>query len=462
VSSALTDRLRGIVRATPPATPSILPIDERHATTADDEARVGSGARREAPTGPTPHGLETVLGGSWVETGTTRSFIVDRREDSDRCHGRVRVGALAESLHDAEAGAALLTSGDAAARPPFVFFDLETTGLSGGAGTYAFLVGCGWFDAEGGFAMRQYVLPRGSDERSMLRAVAEQLSRAGTLVSFNGKSFDAPLLETRFSYHRLPWPAGRLPHLDVLHPARRFWRADPAVGEASSCSLGSLELQVLGAHRQNDLPGSEAPGRYFQFVRSGDARPLAGVLEHNRNDLLSLAGLTVRLLRLVRAGAGEARDAREAVALGRLYERAGFLERAEEALVHSLTLTGRGGRSRAGGGSAHAATALRAEALHALALLARRGKRHDVAAARWREILDVPGCPRAIQYEALEALAVHHEHRERDLVSARLFALQTLGTGPVAARHDATRHRLARLERKLGMSQAHVRLQLGD
>ena len=144
--------------------------------------------------------------------------------------------------------------------------------MSGGAGTYAFLVGCGAFDAEGGFVTRQFVLLRHADERQLLQMVGAELAPAGALVSFNGKSFDAPLIETRHLFHRLEWTGSRLPHLDVLHPARRFW-SDGAAGD-TPCSLVALERSVLGARRSGDVPGSEIPARYFQFVRSGDARPL--------------------------------------------------------------------------------------------------------------------------------------------------------------------------------------------
>ena len=129
---------------------------------------------------------------------------------------------MARRLACAETHAPLLTSA-APARPPFLFFDIETTGLSGGAGTYAFLVGCAWFCDDGAFLTRQYLLTSHGDERPMLESVAGELARAGTLVTFNGKSFDVPVLEMRYMFHRLPWPGARLPHLDVLHPARLFW-----------------------------------------------------------------------------------------------------------------------------------------------------------------------------------------------------------------------------------------------
>src|SRR5207344_1330547 len=164
-----------------------------------------------------------VLGGAWREADGRRCFVVDRRWEPAALHGRERVGAVAERL-ERSAGEAPLFAGGAAARPPFVFFDLETTGLSGGAGTLAFLVGCGWFEPDGAFVTRQFLLARHADEPMLLEAVAAELARAGALVSFNGKSFDAPLLEGRYLFHRMVWSGRELPHLDVLHPARRFWK----------------------------------------------------------------------------------------------------------------------------------------------------------------------------------------------------------------------------------------------
>jgi hypothetical protein len=258
-------------------------------------------------------------------------------------------------------------------------------------------------------------------------------------VSFNGKSFDAPLLETRYLFHRLEWIGAALPHLDVLHPARRFWgsaierafhaRVDCAGGHvAHNCSLVGLERQVLGVRRTGDVPGFEIPSRYFQFVRSGDGRPIAAVLEHNRLDLLSLAGLTARLLHLVSAGASAACDAREALALGRLYTRAGLDARAREAYEHALSRASmeRARSSLVGVGSS---VAIHIESARALAVCLRRARRFDEAAACWRQLLDVGGCPPHVAREATEALAIHHEHRVRDLAAAKVFALRNLETG---------------------------------
>lgn len=449
----LTDRLRGIVK---PARALLEPGEARPGIVPD---RLERPTPAPAPRDPTSGGrqpnqveaaLAEALDGRWADERGAPCYVVERRLAADTWHGRVQVGALAETLRRGEREAPLLANG-APARLPFLFFDLETTGLSGGAGTYAFLVGVGWFEPDGAFVTRQYVLTKLADERSMLAAVAARLGDAGALVSFNGRSYDAPLLESRFLYHRLAWTAGRLPHVDVLHPARRFWRQE-APGDLASCSLGVLERAVLGATRLDDVPGFEAPSRYFRFVRSGDPHPLTGVLEHNRLDLVSLAGLTARLLHLVTEGAPAAADAREAVALGRLFERAGMPARAVESFERALTSEGLGGvSSRASRGAAGTLTGsqLQAEAIRGLAHLARRGRRFGEAADRWRALLELPGCPRALVKEAAEALAVHHEHRVRDLAAARSFAMQTLDAGLSSGRHQAVRRRLERLERKL-------------
>lgn len=393
-----------------------------------------------------PRALESIPGGAWRDG----SFVIEKRRDSSSAHGRETVGMLARRL-DAAAAEAPVVAGTPA-QPPFLFFDLETTGLSGGAGTHAFLVGCGWFDEDDGFVTRQHLLTRYEDERRLLTSVAAELARAGSLVSFNGKSFDAPVLETRYLYHRLEWTARRLPHLDMLHLARRFWKRDaPDVasgfsrtnGHESSCSLIALEQQQLGHRRHGDVPGFEIPSRYFHFVRSGDPAPLEAVFEHNRLDLLSLAALTARALDLSRAGPAHARDPREALALGITYARAGLDSRAEEAYQRAVELA-----TSAPLPAARSSTLI--ESLRALALFARRARRYEDAADCWRRILAVRGCPPHVAREAGLALAIHHEHRLRDLGAARTFTLLSLESGGQPAPNEAVRHRLARIDRKIG------------
>lgn len=415
--SRLRDRLREIVRprASDPQPPQSVSYEPRN------------GAGRSTPP------LEEVLGGGWRDVDGSASFVVTRRFDADRRYGCSSVGERSGCLLG-DAPAAAIVAGSSA-RGPFLFLDLETSGLSGGAGTYAFLVGYGWFEQDGVFVTEQHLLTDVGRERSMLQAVAVALRRAGSLVTFNGKSFDAPVLDTRYLFHRLDAPCGLLPHVDVLHPARRFWGGTAELG----CSLVALEEQQLGVRRVDDVPGFEIPSRYFQFVRSGDPRPLAGVFEHNRRDLLSLAALTSELFHLVEAGPAAARTGREALGLGRVYERAEMADRAQEAFVRALDLA-------AVGSPDHTS---QIEALRALARDARRRRQHELAASRWHRLLDLPRCPPRVAREAIEALAIHHEHRVRDLAVAKRLVLRGLEIDGTRVGGDAARHRLARIERKI-------------
>jgi uncharacterized protein len=442
----LTDRVRGVLKGGPSngdAASAVFPAV----------------AQRERPAGA----LERELAGEWRTRGEDRCFVVERVVDGQAVHGTTRVCDIARRLSTHREHVPLLTGG-APGCWPFVFFDLETTGLSGGAGTYAFLVGCGSFTDDGRFATRQFLMTMPGDERAMLQTISSELDAAGALVSFNGKSFDVPVLETRYLFHRLEWAGGKVTHLDALHPSRQFWgeparsvpagrdvrapwsldsRAPvPAVRPRSNCSLIALEEQVLGAARRDDVAGFEVPARYFQFLRTGDARPLAAVLEHNRLDLLSLAGLTAQLLELLAVGPSGTRDAKEAFALGRVYRRAGLDRRAQEAFAQAFDLADSGGSSGPRG-------AVRVGALHALALGDRRARRHADAAVRWRALLDMPDCPSHLVRDAAEALAIHHEHRVRDLPVARSFALQSLEREATVGWREAVRRRLTRLDRKI-------------
>jgi uncharacterized protein YprB with RNaseH-like and TPR domain len=379
-----------------------------------------------------------ILGGEWRESGAHRFLVIDRAYAPGYRHGRV---AVADALPPSGgvwprlgllAGPEDVTIGTG----NLLFIDLETTGLAGGAGTYAFLVGCGWFEGAR-FRIRQFFLSSFAAEHALLDAVAEAADAAGAVVTFNGKTFDLPLIETRFIVNRMATPFGGLPHIDLLHPARRLWRSDDgdASGMQASCRLSTLEASLCGHIRDGDVPGFEIPGRYFHYVRSGDVRPLGAVLEHNRLDILSLAMLTSRAAQLLDEGPAGARTAREALGLGRLYERREMMTEARTCFERAATLPGD--------------VETRADALRAYAVLSRRERRHEAAADAWRGILGLPRCPSRFVREATEALAVHHEHRLRDAGAARAFALQALVCPATTARVQALHHRLARLNRKL-------------
>ena len=372
-----------------------------------------------------------ILGGEWRELRGERFLVIDRKYPPGHRHGHVAVADTLPPDDTCWSRFALLSGATAvSAAGRMLFIDLETTGLAGGAGTYAFLVGCAWYQ-DGGLRVRQFFLSNFAAERMLLEAVADIADSCGAIVTYNGKSFDLPLIETRFLLHRLETPFAGVPHVDMLHPARRLWRED-----GSECRLTALEHVLCGHLREGDVPGFEIPSRYFHFVRTGDARRLKAVMEHNRLDLMALAMLTARASQLLEDGPAAARTGREALGMGRLYERAGMTLDARAAFVRAAE---------------HRDTDCDtcAEAWRAYAVLSRRERKFAEAAHGWRRILELPNCPPAIQREASEALAVHHEHRLRDLETARVFARQSLTVSSTRSRQDAAQYRLARLERKL-------------
>jgi uncharacterized protein len=391
--------------------------------------------------------MADILGGQWLESRDGAVLVVDRHYTPDRRHGRTQIGDIVETL---EAGVeALQILGRAwPGRDPrpystrLCFFDLETTGLAGGAGTQAFLVGCASVE-DGGLRIRQFLLPGFEHERALLAMLADWAAAQATLVTFNGRTFDVPLIETRYLFHRLAFPLGDVPHLDMLHPARRLWKQRPTIAgpalDDESCRLSVLERHLAGYHRVGDVPGLEIPSRYFRFIRHGDVHPLEAVLEHNRIDLVSLAVVTAHAITLINEGPQAAGHPREALGLGRVYERSGLAENAEASYAHAAAFAARVGRE----------PEVRAEALRRLALCRRRAGRPVDAAAAWQELLMVPGGPSVLRREAREALAIHHEHRSRDLDTARLLVLDVLSDGAGARTRAAAEYRLQRLDRKL-------------
>ena len=167
-----------------------------------------------------------------------------------------------------------------------LFLDTETTGLSGGAGTVAFEIGLGFIDHRG-MVIRQYVMRDYSEEGPMLEEIAGLFRRFDTVVSFNGKTFDLPLLESRMVMNRIRLSVTQMPHLDLLHASRRVYKL-----RLRRCNLSSLEEAVFGCKRCDDLPGAQVPQRYFDYIRTKEFSLPEDVLRHNLDDVKSLACLT--------------------------------------------------------------------------------------------------------------------------------------------------------------------------
>ena len=220
--------------------------------------------------------IETEHGGLCVRRETLpRSYRVGRMGTSGAYRGNPELLGL-------------LALDPEVARAPIegaLYLDTETTGLGAGAGTVAFLVGLAWFDAGGELVLEQFLLRSPGEEPAMLEALRQRVVDATVLVSFNGKSFDWPLLQGRFVMNRLPQPPKR-PHLDLLHVGRRLHKS-----RIGNCRLQALEAHILGFERDGDIDGAECGPRYAHFLRTGDADALRGVVDHNLWDVASMVAL---------------------------------------------------------------------------------------------------------------------------------------------------------------------------
>ncbi len=235
-------------------------------------------------TGAVP--VEALLPGCEQDTPQGRYYLGQRRFSLSYQHGRHCLGSLLGYPERMQAYAERDTALRGLDLQQALYLDTETTGLRS-RGTYVFLVGIGYF--QNGFHLDQYLMRSPSEELALLQAVSGRLTNCTGLVTFNGRSFDWPLVMHRLARAGLPQPPAP-PHLDLLHVARRHWR-----GHLPSCSLASLEYHVLQVERGEDVPSRYIPALYREYLVSRDGRLLHGVLEHNALDILSLVTLANHL-----------------------------------------------------------------------------------------------------------------------------------------------------------------------
>lgn len=317
----------------------------------------------------------------------------------------------------------------------WLFLDTETTGLMGGTGTYPFLVGIAWWDA-GGLEVEQFFMRELSEEHALLVTLAERMAERPILVTFNGKSFDWPLLETRYRMTRALRAAQPRAHLDFLHPARNLWRI-----RLGSVRLAELEKHVLGFHRGADLVSEMIPQFYFEYLRGGSSEPLVQVFLHNQMDLRGLAGLASRILAILSEPEMHGADGLELFGISRICERRGETARARKHYAQSLAADLPAETGRLARGS--------------LARLAKRDGDLPVARELWESNL---GSSKD-GMEAYEQLAIYYEHqatnphRAAELVQQALAELrrarrQGLLSAALNRRYRSRfEHRLKRLER---------------
>jgi hypothetical protein len=375
--------------------------------------------------------IEEILEGRWIETRRGDAFVVEQTFELDYRHGiaSLRLAAALDTLAAWAADPRLATL-----RPAdFAYLDTETTGLAGGTGTSAFLVGVGRYINDQ-FIFKQFFLNDLAEEPALLEALADFIAPCKALVTFNGKAFDAPLLVTRYTLNDIPVPFKNYSHVDLLPLARRLWR-----DRLPSRALKYLEEHVMAAPRTTaDVPGFEIPELYFDFLSNGDARPLKAVFYHNAMDVVALAALfSLCAEMLANPHHTDLEHGQDVIALAKLFE---DLNRWDDAAI----LYERGLQI----GLPEADLT---QAVKRLSILQRRRGDLETALKLWEQ-----AAAKGHLYAHVE-LAKYYEHTRKDLTLALRWTLSALDHAkesglPATLRKqwtDELKHRLKRLEGKV-------------
>jgi uncharacterized protein YprB with RNaseH-like and TPR domain len=397
-------------------------IDRKYATAGPSAAAEWVPLNLTAETRAAAGYIHELMSGEVVSTRYGAHFETERVWERHRRHGSVGIADLAglpEDLLDPLSDGAI----PHAHPTKWAFLDTETTGLAGGTGTYAFLIGVGSID-ESGFRLRQFFMRDYGEEASLLSRLAEYLAQFDVLVTYNGKAYDQPLLETRFRMARSRHPFDRMTHLDLLFGARRLWKL-----RLESCRLVDLENRILGVEREGDLPGELIPYCYFEFLRTQRAFRLVPIFHHNAIDILSLACLTA-IVPFAFRDPDEAALPHGAdwIGLARWLNQAGRGPEALRLLRRAVDM----------GLPDH----LLFRTLWDIAAMERRAGREDAALSVMTELA---GSRNPYRAKALEALAKHYEHRERNYA----MALEMTRSALALEDRPETRRREERLKARI-------------
>jgi uncharacterized protein YprB with RNaseH-like and TPR domain len=392
----------------------IAKIDKKYA----DPKRIRT-APAPQPAIPAP---EEYLAGQEIETEHGHHFETEKLYERHRRHGSIGIADLEDLPNDLLNP---ISNGLIRNIPPskWCFLDTETTGLAGGSGTYAFLVGVGRITPQG-FRVRQFFMRDFGEERSQLSALVEHLKQFDVLITYNGRTYDQPLLETRFRMVRQRPPFASLEHLDLLFGARRLWNL-----RFDSCRLVDLENQILGVERQEDLPGEMIPYVYFEYLRTHEVFRLMPIFHHNAMDILTLACLTAIVPRAFHAP-NEAQFAHgaEMVGLARWWRQA---EQHDNALALFRQAVER-----------NLPDELLFRTLWDIAALEKKlGREH----AALPVLTDLAASPNPMRAAAFIELAKYYEHRERNYA----MALEMTRNALDLESSEALRRRQSRLEKRL-------------
>ncbi|MBI1318149.1 MAG: hypothetical protein GC168_04250 [Candidatus Hydrogenedens sp.] len=373
------------------------------------------------------------------DVGEDPAFYLVRTEyPLDHLHGQLPLGSaltasgehIAFSAQDEE-----LIDFDPA-RTAFV--DTETIGLAGGAGTVAFLVGVGYF-TEHAFRLDQCFMRDYDEEEPMLAFLAERFEGMETVVGYNSKSFDLPLLRTRFIQNRIPFRAEACAHYDLVHAARRFYKR-----RLADCSLGNIEREVLGIRREGDVPSYLIPQLWFDYLRTRDARPLKGVFYHHQTDILSLVTLTAWLSECLQRGGTEGFEhAEDKLSLVRIHFRQKNYEAVADLGKRFLEADG-------ADQDTEPERSLRLECLEMLGFAYKRLSRFEDMRDSWAWLLAESPAHLSARLE----LSKHYEHRERDYGRALALCDEALenpnrfgaavASGELRARRDRIANKMNR------------------
>jgi len=339
----------------------------------------------------------------------------------------------------------------------WLFLDTETTGLAGGTGTYAFLIGLAWWDA-GALQVEQFFMRDFGEEHAILHEVAAHLAKRPVLVTFNGKSFDWPLLENRFTMTRSIAVPKLAAHLDLLHPARALWKLRLGSVRLVELERHVLDARTLGWHREEDVLAALIPQHYFDYLRGGPAEPLAAVVRHNQMDLRGLAALVGKIDALLTSGDRGEVESLDLFGLSRYLQRRGDSQRAHFACTQAIGLGLPKEYDR--------------QARRELALSAKRRGEHEQAAKLWHEL----AADDSLGLYACVQLAIYYERRAKRLETALEFARLALAkvrrlrtsffdrvATPRNLRLEQTiLSRIARLEHRMRVSRVLPTLPMGE
>lgn len=355
-------------------------------------------------------------------------YVIENRYSYDHIHGGCKIGTAANIGSDVLASVGGPDCGGLEAGR-LLYLDTETTGLSGGAGTVAFLVGAGFYE-DGCYVIRQYFIRDYDEEAAMLVELKGLFSRSQGLVTFNGKAFDINLLQSRFISNRLRHSFTDMPNIDLLYPARRVWGL-----KLESCRLSSIEENVLGLARHDDIPGAMIPSVFFKYLDDRDATEIVRVIKHNELDILSMVSLLTRLQTMLQSPLSETDGGFELLGMGRIFEANGKTDSMVECLEACT------GSERFD---------IRIQAVKRLTGIYKRSGRYDRAMEHWRAVESEN--PEFELFHLIE-MAKYYEHKEKDPGKAlhvveKAFQICLRAGLPIDRRLEELKKRRDRLRKK--------------